>query len=199
MPRVLKIKRSKRKSSIREPSILVHRRDPKATIPTRVSDKTVGYDLYASKQVDIESGSSIPVSTGFEFEIPQGYFGQIVKRRRLTVKQYEAEGCIMDSTFTGELNLIIRNTGTEPIRIEIGESIARLLIQRDYNLPIVEVYDEEKHGSDGEDHVAKPRCGRSKQVRPVECPVTISYGPVTKEAAEDWRRTTKGGTRAPTS
>ena len=179
-----------------EPSILVYKFDPNATIPTRGSDGAAGFDLKASRGVDIEPGSQLRVSTGLGFSIPQGYCGQITKGRVLTVKKYKPENDIIDGDRVEELHVLIHNTGSQPLQIEMGETIAQIIIHRVLTLPMVEVCDDEQPDPIKEDQDARPRRGRSKQVRPVGCSVTITYGPITKEAAKDWRWTMKGEARS---
>lgn len=60
-----------------------------AIIPTKGSEKSAGYDLYAclEKPVFIKPHETEMISTGLAMELPEGTFGAIVARSGFSVKR----------------------------------------------------------------------------------------------------------------
>ena len=57
-----------------------------ATLPTRASPGSVGYDLYSMENMTINACERGIVSTGICATIPQGVYGRIAPRSGLSVK-----------------------------------------------------------------------------------------------------------------
>lgn len=114
----------------------------KAKIPTRGSEHSAGYDLYAV--IDNVSGiqtvlphSQVTVGLGFSIEIPEGYFGGIFARSGIArSKGLRPSNCVgvIDSDYRGEVMISVRNDTDEIMGIEDGERIGQLLI-----LPFVDI------------------------------------------------------------
>ena len=61
----------------------------KAKLPTRGSEQAAGYDLYAclDEDVVIQPGTCKKIGTGLSIALPNGYFGAILARSGLALKQ----------------------------------------------------------------------------------------------------------------
>lgn len=70
-------------------NIKIKRLSEEATIPTRGSEYSAGYDLYANieKPVSIKPHETVKIGTGWAIEIPDGYFGAIFARSGLATKE----------------------------------------------------------------------------------------------------------------
>ncbi|MDH4277217.1 MAG: dUTP diphosphatase [Acidimicrobiia bacterium] len=105
--------------------------DAGLTPPSRIRDGDAAADLPSRLDVAIDPGCRRLVPTGFAVAIPQGYCGLILPRSGLALKHgvtvLNAPGLI-DSGYRGELQVILLNTGDEPVTIERGQRIAQLLI-----------------------------------------------------------------------
>ena len=95
------------------------------------------------------------VSTGLAIAIPEGYAGFVQPRSGLALREglsmANTPGLI-DSHYRGELKVCAVNLDAErPIRIERGERIAQLVIQRVPVVSLVEVdeLDETDRGAGG--------------------------------------------------
>lgn len=104
-----------------------------AVIPTRGSKQAAGYDLYAYTQnpITIEPHKTELIHTGIAIEVPEGYFGAIVARSGLAVKQglrpANAIG-ICDSDYRGEYMVALHNDSDCVRVIKHGERIAQLIV-----------------------------------------------------------------------
>ena len=85
-----------------------------ATLPTRASPGSVGYDLYSMENMTINACERGIVSTGICATIPQGVYGRIAPRSGLSVKHGIQTGAgVIDPDYTGELKVILFNHGSE--------------------------------------------------------------------------------------
>jgi dUTP pyrophosphatase len=123
--------------------------DEHAKVPTKAYDKDAGLDIYAlHKEVvrgpmieygyddddRFRGGEVSIIRTGIAVKIPDGYFGLIGNRSSMGKRGLIVMGAIIDSSYTGELMIMLTNNTDEPHRIEAGDKIAQLLI-----LPVPQV------------------------------------------------------------
>ena len=102
-----------------------------ATLPTRASPGSVGYDLYSLNDLVIQPNSRDIVSTGVCATIPLGCYGRIAPRSGLTVKYGIHVGAgVIDPDYTGELKVCLFNLGSVPFEIKQGERIAQLILEK---------------------------------------------------------------------
>lgn len=104
-----------------------------AIIPTKGSEKSAGYDLYASikKPVFINPHETVLIGTGLSMELPEGTFGAIVARSGISVKRGLAPANkigICDSDYRGEYKVALHNHSNTTQWINPGERIAQLVI-----------------------------------------------------------------------
>lgn len=104
-----------------------------AKVPTRGSEQSAGYDLYAciSGPLVIAPHSTEKVSTGIAMEIPVGYFGAIFARSGLAAKEgLRPANCVgvCDSDYRGEYIVALHNDTDEMKKINPNERIAQLVI-----------------------------------------------------------------------
>jgi len=126
-----------------------------ATMPKRMTDGAVGYDLYSSETCLIKSGETRVVATGVSVELPDGYEMQIRPRSGLSAKYdiLQILGTI-DSDYRGDIGIIIKNIGEVGFAVGAGERIAQAVFNR-VELPLLVEVDEigeTKRGSGGFGH-----------------------------------------------
>lgn len=104
-----------------------------ATLPSRATAGSVGYDLYA----DLPEEKIIPpmgaeaISTGIAMAIPAGYGGFIFARSGLAVKHGIAPAnCVgvIDSDYRGEVIVALRNHSGAAFPVRPGDRIAQLVL-----------------------------------------------------------------------
>ncbi len=105
--------------------------DPDLDPPNRMRSGDAAADLPARESVRLEPGERLLMPTGFAVAIPEHYCGLILPRSGLALRHgltvVNSPGLI-DSGYRGELQVILLNTGSEPVELERGQRIAQLLI-----------------------------------------------------------------------
>lgn len=103
--------------------------------PSRGHSEDAGIDLpynpIDGSWVSILPGETELLGTGLVFEIPPGYVGMVCPRSGMAAKRgltvLNAPG-IIDSGFTGELQVILHNTSRRNRVINPGDRIAQLVL-----------------------------------------------------------------------
>jgi dUTP diphosphatase len=92
------------------------------TPPAYGSDAAAGADLRAHEALDLLPGARAAIPTGVHLQIPPGHVGLVWPRSGLAG--------VIDSDYRGEVRVVLVNHGAEAFRIEPGDRIAQLLVQR---------------------------------------------------------------------
>jgi dUTP pyrophosphatase len=101
------------------------------SLPEYSSTGAAGADLRASEAVSIAPGARAAVPTGLRLQIPPGHAGLVWPRSGLAVRHgIDTLAGVVDSDYRGEVRVVLVNHGEEPFRIEKGDRIAQLLVQR---------------------------------------------------------------------
>ena len=96
--------------------------------PFKATYSSAGYDLFAYKTVTSEPKSVVPISTGCIFQIPQGYFGRILPRSGLALRNnLTTDAGVIDSDFRGVVHVLLRNNSDTAFVIEQGQRIAQIV------------------------------------------------------------------------
>ncbi|HEX4952251.1 MAG TPA: dUTP diphosphatase [Thermoanaerobaculia bacterium] len=102
-------------------------------VPARASAGSAGFDLRAAtpEPVTLAPGERRLVPTGFVWEIPPGWEGQVRPRSGLAVRHgltvANAPGTI-DSDYRGEVAVALINLGQEPVTVNPADRIAQLIL-----------------------------------------------------------------------
>lgn len=99
-----------------------------AKAPFRGHFGDAGWDLYVSRDVDIEPGKTVDVHTDIKIDMPPYLFARIVGRSS-TLRSHNLmvnEG-IIDNGYTGELFVCIHNLGQETFHAKKGMRLAQIL------------------------------------------------------------------------
>ena len=102
------------------------RNDHRATLPTRGTSGSAGYDLYAIYGFVLSDDYVIGVSTGIVVEIPYGWQGEIRGRSSLSRLGITVHHGTIDSDYRGVLSVLMDSRA--PIPITAGDRIAQLVI-----------------------------------------------------------------------
>lgn len=102
---------------------------PSAVLPTKGTPGSAGYDLCSIEEGTVEPGTRRLFKTGLKFEIPDGYMVKIESRSSLALKfSVDVKAGVVDSDYRGDVRVLLRNTGTEPFKVGVGDKIAQMLI-----------------------------------------------------------------------
>lgn len=125
-----------------------------AKSPKRESKGAAGYDLYANLdapiEIDVLGKELIP--TGISMMIPKGTVGLIWSRSGWSVNDdCEVGAGVIDEDYRGEVKVVLRNLGRKRKRVEPGDRIAQLLIQKIDHPEVIEVdnLEETERGEGG--------------------------------------------------
>lgn len=113
-----------------------------------------GADLYAAEEYVLRPMQRALISTGVRISIPEGYEAQIRPRSGLAINHgismVNAPGTI-DSTFRGELKVILINFGDQDFNVKKGDRIAQMILNKveKFEFEEVSVLDETERNENG--------------------------------------------------
>ena len=104
-------------------------------LPAYATPGSAGLDIAAAiagdEPMELAPGARALVPTGLRLAVPEGFEAQIRPRSGLALRHGlmlpNSPGTI-DSDYRGELQVIVMNAGSEPVRIERGMKIAQLVL-----------------------------------------------------------------------
>ncbi len=101
-----------------------------AQLPTRATEGSAAYDLYASQDKYLERGTRSVVNTGIAIEIPDGYVGLICPRSGMAAKNgitiLNGPG-VIDQDYLDEVKVILHNTDADHKIVKKGERVAQIM------------------------------------------------------------------------
>ena len=120
--------------------IKIQKINPEIKIPSYAHAGDAGMDLYAAEDIVIKPGERKIVATGMKMEIPSGYVGLIWDKSGLASKKgLKIMGGVIDSTYRGEVGVVIINLSDQEYQVIKNTKIAQMLIQKIENVEIEEV------------------------------------------------------------
>lgn len=128
----------------------VKRLHPDAVIPTRATDGSAGMDLHAvlSEPLTVAAGKRVRIPTGIAIGLPSPETVALVfARSGLAVKHgLTLSNCVgvIDSDYTGEIQVGMINQSDTPYTVQPGERIAQLVIMPVLQPTVVETDTLEK-------------------------------------------------------
>lgn len=145
--------------------ISLKRLTEEAKVPTHSREGDAGLDLWSDlsnesgKVVLIYPQETVMVRTGISMAIPTGWYGHICDRSGVAKNQgLHVLGGVVDSTYRGEVCVLLCNTGNNPQVVKHQERIAQMIIKQHETVEFVEVNDldetvrgENGFGSSGKD------------------------------------------------
>lgn len=99
-----------------------------AKAPFKKHHGDAGWDLYVSRECDIEPGQTMDVHTDIRMDMPPYLYARIVGRSS-TLRKHKLmvnEG-IIDNGYTGELFVCVHNMGDEVFHVKRGMRLAQVL------------------------------------------------------------------------
>jgi len=123
-----------------------------AKIPQYAHPTDAGMDLFSNENLVLQPSELIICSTGISLAIPQGYVGLIWDKSGLAGKnEIKTMGGVVDSSYRGEIGVILKNLSTREYKIKIGDKIAQMLIQKVSSPELIEVdnLDKTERGEGG--------------------------------------------------
>ena len=118
----------------------IKRLSDKATLPTKGSRLAAGHHIYAIDEFTIPAQGQVLAETGIAIGLPKGTYAGIAPRSGLASKKGIAiNGGVIDADYTGEIKVIMVNQGKADCRIQPGDRIAQLIIEKIETSDLTEV------------------------------------------------------------
>lgn len=96
---------------------------------SRVGDAAM--DIRSAEDYILKIGERKTLKTGLAFEIPEGYAGLVWDRGGMAAKHgIHTMAGVLDSNYRGELMIVLKNLSEEDFKIEKGDRIAQMLVQK---------------------------------------------------------------------
>ena len=109
-------------------------------IPARANKTDAGYDLWSVESYTLKPLERKLFKTGICVEIPEGYYGRIAPRSGLAYKHgLDTLAGVIDSSYRGEIGVILINLGDKDVYITHGDRIAQLIIETCHQPVMIEV------------------------------------------------------------
>ena len=116
-------------------NLKIARTKENAIVPTRATEGSAGYDLYAclEKEVNIKFGDLVKIPTGISIELPSSDFAAFVFARSGLGTKYgimPSNGVgVIDSDYRGEIYVgLCRVANGETYTIKNGDRVAQLIV-----------------------------------------------------------------------
>lgn len=113
-----------------------------AILPHYAHMGDAGLDLFSLESYLLKPNEKHQFAIGFALEIPDGFVGLIWDKSGLSFRHgLHCLGGVIDSTYRGEIKIMLMNFGQKPYKIEKGDKIAQLLVQPIVKAEIREEYE----------------------------------------------------------
>ena len=113
-----------------------------AMIPARANKTDAGYDLWSVESYTLKPLERKLFKTGISVEIPEGHYGRIAPRSGLAYKHgLDVLAGVIDSSYRGEIGVILINLGDKDVYITHGDRIAQLIIETCHHPNMIQVED----------------------------------------------------------
>jgi dUTP pyrophosphatase len=99
-------------------------------LPHYANHGDAGLDIYSCEEVLLKSNEKKIIKTGVKMAIPSGYVGLIWDKSGLAAKNgLHVFAGVIDSSYRGEIGVVLKNFGEEDFKVEKNSKIAQMLIQ----------------------------------------------------------------------
>ena len=123
-----------------------------AIIPHYAHPGDAGMDIFSAEETIIKAGERKSVRTGIKMGLPEGFAGLVWDKSGLALKNgIKTMAGVIDSGYRGEIGIVLINLGQSDFKIEKGQKIAQMLVQKVERMEIKEVKElnETKRGGGG--------------------------------------------------
>ena len=95
-----------------------------------------GYDLFLSEDTFLRPGMVEFLKVDNRFKIPKGYYGSIATRSSMMVKGLVVLNGVIDSGYTGPIQVAVFNTGKDHKQFKKGDRVAQVLVIKLFEGPV---------------------------------------------------------------
>lgn len=140
------------KTKIMQPKLFVKKLSEFATVPSKGSKLSAGYDLYAAYDYVVKAMDKEMIKTDLQIALPSGCYGRVAPRSGLAWKHSIDVGAgVIDEDYRGPVNVILFNFGRTDFAIKRGDRIAQLICEKIQQTDVQEVQDldDTERGANG--------------------------------------------------
>lgn len=102
-----------------------------AIIPHYAHLGDAGMDIFSAEDAVIKAGERKNIRTGVKMEMPNGFVGLVWDKSGLAMKNgIKTMAGVIDSGYRGEIGIVLVNLSDQDFKIEKGQKIAQMLIQK---------------------------------------------------------------------
>ena len=102
-----------------------------AIIPYYAHPGDAGMDIFSAEESIIKAGERKNVRTGLKMELPEGFVGLVWDKSGLALKNgIKTMAGVIDSNYRGEIEIVLVNLSGQDYKVEKGQKIAQMLIQK---------------------------------------------------------------------
>ena len=119
-------------TTLQEEPLLVKLLSENATVPTKGSPLSAGFDLYASEPTTIGPGERAIVKTDISIKCPEGTYARIAPRSGLAVKKgIDCGAGVVDADYRGPVGVVLFNLDkSNTFEVSKGDRIAQLILEK---------------------------------------------------------------------
>jgi len=102
-----------------------------ACLPSKLEPGSAGYDVFSVENKIIQPGTRSLVGIGISTEFPNDYYIRCAPRSGLSVNYSIDIGAgVIDSSYRGEIKVLVINNGKDDFKINMGDKIAQLIFEK---------------------------------------------------------------------
>ena len=102
-----------------------------AIIPHYAHLGDAGMDVFSAEETIIKAGERKSVRTGIKMGLPEGFVGLVWDKSGLALKNgIKTMAGVIDSGYRGEIGIVLANLSDQDYKIEKGQKIAQMLVQK---------------------------------------------------------------------
>ena len=120
-------------------------------LPAKADPGCAGYDVFSDSDIIVEKNTRKLVPTGICVEIPKYYYLRVAPRSGLSLKGIDVGAGVIDSSYRGELKILLINNSGSDYHVLQGDKIAQLIMERCSNAKVerVETLNDTSRGVGG--------------------------------------------------
>lgn len=112
--------------------------DLKEMIKESEYDNDAGVDIRLIEDITIAPQSTVTVGCGFGLKLPTGVMAQIITRSSISKQNITIGNAPIDSSYTGEIHMMVSNNSNNELQFKTGERLAQLVILPIINFKLVD-------------------------------------------------------------
>jgi len=103
-----------------------------AVVPYKECTGAAGYSVYCPDEIIIPKGQRVLIPLGVSIEIPYYHYVRVAPVNYLSMKGIDIGAGVINSSYSGEIKIILINNSDSDYLIDSGDKIAQLIITRCY-------------------------------------------------------------------